>query len=450
MNTVANIQPQQTIGLLNLDAFELSQRIAKMLSSSTLVPEQYRQTIKVKTGKDQYGNMTYREDPNPNGLANCVIALNMASRLNADPLMVMQNLYLIEGRPSWSSQFIMAAINSCGRFSALRFELEDLGEKEVEYTEVVWENRQKRNVTKKITLRDMSCVAFAVERETGERIESSKITMEMAVKEGWYGKNGSKWQTMPEQMLRYRAASFFGRVYAPELLMGLRSSEEEQERIIDVTPETVVASASNFNELKSKILKAKTDDEMAEIESQIYEVMDDKERNKLIELWKSKSKKSVQEETAKTTEDASHEPDPVVEQEEVKVVDTSRSPELRKKYIHELNNAKTEKELAVLSQAIEAEIGLTDTHQKYLNSVVQGCYETLSKQSSNQTQDEDMFADVQQIPYVDAVILRIQNAKNQDEINAEYADPAIEELSDAERKRIDDAASQRENELFGN
>nr|WP_228267329.1 hypothetical protein [Acinetobacter ursingii] len=255
---------------------------------------------------------------------------------------------------------------------------------------------------------------------------------------------------MPEQMLRYRAASFFGRVYAPELLMGLRSSEEEQERIIDVTPETVVASASNFNELKSKILKAKTDDEMAEIESQIYEVMDDKERNKLIELWKSKSKKSVQEETAKTTEDASHEPDPVVEQEEVKVVDTSRSPELRKKYIHELNNAKTEKELAVLSQAIEAEIGLTDTHQKYLNSVVQGCYETLSKQSSNQTQDEDMFADVQQIPYVDAVILRIQNAKNQDEINAEYADPAIEELSDAERKRIDDAASQRENELFGN
>ena len=508
MNTVANIQPQQTIGLLNLDAFELSQRIAKMLSSSTLVPEQYRQTIKVKAGKDNFGNMIYRDEPNPNGLANCVIALNMASRLNADPLMVMQNLYLIEGRPSWSSQFIMAAINSCGRFSALRFELEDLGEKEVEYTETVWENRSKKTINKKITIHDMSCVAFAVERETGERIESSKITMEMAVKEGWYGKNGSKWQTMPEQMLRYRAASFFGRVYAPELLMGLRSSEEEQERIIDVTPETVVASASNFNELKSKILKAKTDDEMAEIESQIYEVMDDKERNKLIELWKSKSKKSVQEETAKTTEDASHEPDPVVEQEEVKVVDTSRSPELRKKYIHELNNAKTEKELAVLSRAIEAETGLTDTHRTYLHSVEQGRMEELSKQSkavdvnksgmvkggllhqideaktvneleavaknittnsskmtSEHNQEvltayaqrkevlsqEDMFAGVvnAELSFVDAVIQRIQNAKNQDDINAEYADPAIEELSDDERQRIDAAASQRENELFG-
>lgn len=513
MNTVANIQPQQSIGLLNLEAFELSQRIAKMLSSSTLVPEQYRQTIKVKTGKDQYGNMTYREDPNPNGLANCVIALNMASRLNADPLMVMQNLYLIEGRPSWSSQFIMAAINSCGRFSALRFELEDLGEKEVEYTEVVWENRSKRNVVKKITIRDLSCVAFAVERETGERIESSKITMEMAVKEGWYGKNGSKWQTMPEQMLRYRAASFFGRVYAPELLMGLRSSEEEQERIIDVTPETVVVSASNFAELKRDILKAKTADELAEIESKIYEVMDDKERNKLLELWKSKAEKSVQEEAVKKTEDVPQEPDPVAEKE-VQTVNTSRSPELKKQYSVKLTNAKTEKELAQISREIEQDLGLTDAHRSYLNSYEQqrqadltkkeakqeakqeapsvdvnksnimkgglqrqiaeaesiaeleAVAKTITANSSKMTREheqetlkvyaqrkevlsnQDMFAEVQQLPYVDAVILRIQNAESQDDINAEYADPAIEELSDADRKRIDDAASKREDELF--
>lgn len=448
MNTVANIQPQQSIGLLNLEAFELSQRIAKMLSSSTLVPEQYRQTIKVKTGKDQYGNMTYREDPNPNGLANCVIALNMASRLNADPLMVMQNLYLIEGRPSWSSQFIMAAINSCGRFSALRFQLEDLGEKEVEYTEVVWENRSKRNVVKKITIRDLSCVAFAVERETGERIESSKITMEMAVKEGWYGKNGSKWQTMPEQMLRYRAASFFGRVYAPELLMGLRSSEEEQERIIDVTPESTVVSASNFAELKRDILKAKTADELEEIESKIYEVMDDKERNKLLELWKSKSEKSVQEEAVKKTDDVPHEPDPVAEQE-VQAVNTSRSPELKKQYSVKLTNAKTEKELAQISREIEQDLGLTDAHRSYLNSYEQQRQADLTKKEAKKV-DEDMFAGVvdAELSYVDAVVLRIKNAATMDDINAEYADPAIEELSDADRKRIDDAASKREDELF--
>ncbi|MEQ1299376.1 hypothetical protein ABLT94_16085 [Acinetobacter soli] len=499
----------QSVGLLNLEAFELSQRIAKMLSSSTLVPEQYRATIQKKAGKDEYGNQLWREEPNPNGLSNCVIALNMSNRMGADPLMVMQNLYLVNGRPSWSSQFIMAGINSSGRFSALRFELEDLGEKEVECVETVWENRKPKKISKTVKIHDFSCVAWAIERETGERLESSKITIEMAVKEGWYTKEGSKWQTMSEQMLRYRAASFFGRVYAPELLMGLRSAEEEQDRIIDVTPETVVVSASNFAELKRDILKAKTSDELAEIESKIYEVMDDKERNKLLELWKSKSEKSVQEEAVKKTDDVRHEPDPVAEQE-VQAVNTSRSPELKKQYSVKLTNAKTEKELAQISREIEQELGLTDAHRSYLNSYEQqrqadltkkdakqeapsvdvnksnimkgglqrqigeaesiaeleAVAKTITANSSKMTREheqetlkvyaqrkdvlsnQDMFAEVQQLPYVDAVILRIQNAESQDDINAEYADPAIEELSDADRKRIDDAASKREDELF--
>ena len=239
MNAQTQNMPAQmnSVGLLNLEAFELSQRVAKMLASSTLVPEQYRAITKVKAGKDNNGQWVYQDVENPNGLSNCVIALNMANRMGADPLMIMQNLYLIEGRPSWSSQFIMASINSCGRFSSLRFEIEDLGEKEVEYQDTAWVNNRKQTTTKKIKIQNISCVAWVIERESGERLESSKISIEMAVKEGWYQKNGSKWQTMPEQMLRYRAASFFGRVYAPELLMGLRSADEEQDRIIDITPE---------------------------------------------------------------------------------------------------------------------------------------------------------------------------------------------------------------------
>jgi hypothetical protein len=50
--------------------------------------------------------------------------------------------------------------------------------------------------------------------------------MEMAEKEGWLRKNGSKWQTMPQVMLRYRAASFFARMNCPELSIGLYSKEE--------------------------------------------------------------------------------------------------------------------------------------------------------------------------------------------------------------------------------
>ena len=36
---------------------------------------------------------------------------------------------------------------------------------------------------------------------------------------------------MPEQMLRYRAAAWFVNVYAPEIAMGLRTAEEEQDAV---------------------------------------------------------------------------------------------------------------------------------------------------------------------------------------------------------------------------
>lgn len=227
----ANVRQDVTMGFGNLQSFELMQRAAKLLASSTLVPVAYRATIE-KT--DRYGKVTDSRQ-NPNALANAVVALNMAQRMGADPLMVMQNLYIVEGRPSWSSQWIIAAINGCGRFSPLRFDIEYLGKKKIEYTQFVWENQRRQEVTKTIEIEDIKCVAWAVEKETGERIESPTVSIEMAVKEGWYTKNGSKWQTMPEVMLRYRTASFFGKLYAPELLMGLQTVEEAHD-IIDVTP----------------------------------------------------------------------------------------------------------------------------------------------------------------------------------------------------------------------
>ncbi len=219
--------PAITPGFGSLQSFELAVRQAKLLSSSTLVPAQYRAET-VKKGKNGGPDLV---EENPNAIPNCVIATNMAQRMGADTLMVMQNLYIVEGRPSWSSQWIIAAVNGCGRFSPLRFKLTDLGERVVEYTVSEWgeQRGQRVNVKKSVTIRDIECVAWVIERETGERLESPKVSIGMAVAEGWYGKNGSKWQTMPELMLRYRTASFFGKLYAPELLMGLQSVEEAQD-----------------------------------------------------------------------------------------------------------------------------------------------------------------------------------------------------------------------------
>lgn len=159
-----------------VESFETAQRMGKMLAQSKLIPQSFQGKI---------------ED--------CVIALEISRRIGASPLMVMQNLYIVHGRPSWSSQFIISAINSSGKFSTLRFQFS--------------EDRQ-------------TCTAWATELSTGERLEGPAVSIAMAKSEGWFDKSGSKWKTMPELMLRYRSATFFGRLYAPEILMGMRPVDE--------------------------------------------------------------------------------------------------------------------------------------------------------------------------------------------------------------------------------
>lgn len=493
MNAQTQNMPAQmnSVGLLNLEAFELSQRVAKMLASSTLVPEQYRAITKVKAGKDNNGQWVYQDVENPNGLSNCVIALNMANRMGADPLMIMQNLYLIEGRPSWSSQFIMASINSCGRFSALRFEIEDLGEKEVEYQETAWVSGRKQTNTKKIKIQNISCMAWVIERESGERLESSKISIEMAVKEGWYQKNGSKWQTMPEQMLRYRAASFFGRVYAPELLMGLRSADEEQDRIIDITPEKNVAEQADINQLKREILGVKSPAALDDAENKVLMISDDVKREELLKLVSAQAKK-FQPEPVNTVQAV--EPEPV---EQVKEVEKPKRARTQPKVVEavkdqnttanevvnaelsvdELKRLQIEAEASVQQQkqptaadpiksnmakeglknqianapSVEAlkEIAATvrDYKLKLTNDDMGEVLADYSARKKLLEDQQDMFADVVEVSYVDAVIKRIQNAKSQDDINAEFDDPAYEELSGADQERINKEAQQREAEL---
>jgi hypothetical protein len=172
-------------------AFEMLQRQAKMFSASTLVP------------KDFQGN-----------IANCAIAINIAKRLGTDPFMTIQNVDIIHGRPSFRATFLIAMVNSAGRFEPLQFKME--GE----------EGKPSR-----------SCVAWTKSKPEGTPLEGPKITLEMAKAEGWSTKNGSKWQTMPELMLRYRAAAFFARLYAPDITLGMMTAEEVADTVErDVTP----------------------------------------------------------------------------------------------------------------------------------------------------------------------------------------------------------------------
>ena len=232
-------------GVFQVTNFNEAINAAIFLSGSSLVPTDYRRWVPVK---NQYGKAMINADgtpqlmENPNATSNCLIALNMANRMGYDPLMIMQNLYIIEGRPAWSSQFIIAAINACGKFDPLQFEIVNEGEKEIEYVNSYWENGKKLSNQVIVKLENLTCVAWTTDKK-GNRLQSDKISMEMAVKEGWYQKNGSKWQTMAGQMLRYRAAAFFGRIYAPEILMGIYAADEIRD-FVDVTPEPAPQQAA--------------------------------------------------------------------------------------------------------------------------------------------------------------------------------------------------------------
>lgn len=192
---IATRQPNAVVraGFFDLDGFELLQRVAKAFASSSLVPQQYQ-----------------------NNVANCMIALNLASRLKADELMVMQNLYVVHGRPGWSSKFLIATFNHCGRFTAVKYEF--FGEKGKD---------------------SWGCRATSTEISSGVSIVGPDVTIQMSKDEGWYQKSGSKWKTIPQLMLMYRSAGWMINTAAPEISMGLPTQEELHD-IIDVRPDGTV------------------------------------------------------------------------------------------------------------------------------------------------------------------------------------------------------------------
>ena len=174
----------------NTDSFEFAQRQAKSLCESDLVPKSYQ---------------------GQKGLPNCLVAIEMGKRMKLSPLTVMQNLNVIHGTPTWSAQFITSQILGCGRFTNFDYLVKGEGD----------------------TL-EVQCVATRLEDQ--KLVKGTTVSMRMARLEGWT--RNSKYQSMPELMLRNRAATFFGRQYIPDLLLGVQTSEEVVDiQPVDVTPE---------------------------------------------------------------------------------------------------------------------------------------------------------------------------------------------------------------------
>lgn len=175
--------PQFNTQLTDKSSLNMLAQVAKKFANSAIVPEQYQ----------------HNED-------NCFVACEMANRMGVSPLVVMQSLYIVKGRPAWSGQACIALINGTRQFTPLRF---------------VFVGDQGTP--------GYGCYVECTRKADNEVLRGSTITIQMAKDEGWFDKNGSKWKTMAEQMMQYRAAAFFARIYCPAALMGLQTVEEVED-----------------------------------------------------------------------------------------------------------------------------------------------------------------------------------------------------------------------------
>lgn len=200
--------------------FEAGQRMAKSLAASSMVPDQYR-----------------------NNVANCLIAMELASRVGVSVFAVMQNLDIIHGRPGWRGAFLIATVNASGKFSPLRFRWEENGEPTNS------SNALRRGDT-------FGCRAYAIDLKTGQELEGPLVSWEMVKAEGWNTKNGSKWRTpLCEVMFAYRAGAFWTRIYAPEMSLGMTTAEEAIDTTgVDVTDRPVRMPATNLSDLEQELI----------------------------------------------------------------------------------------------------------------------------------------------------------------------------------------------------
>ena len=237
----ANIEFNNSPAGQMMRQFETYQRIAKPLSESKFVPAQYQ------------GN-----------IGDCTIAVEMAARLGVFTLTVMQNLCIVKGNPTWKSKFLIACINTCGKYTTMDYHIGIDGN----VGEVLYKTWQKGNDGKNHevmkpfeypALDNLTCVAFATEKATGKFLKSPAVSIRQAIMEGWYTKDGSKWPSMPELMLRYRAASYWASTFAPEISMGFRTEEEARD-IVDVEYEDVTETTNQ----RSRSLRPASMDEAKE------------------------------------------------------------------------------------------------------------------------------------------------------------------------------------------
>lgn len=196
---MSNIATVNT-GVNGLEMMEKALKFSEIMAQADIIPTHYR-------GKP----------------ANVFIAVQSALRMNLDPMQIMQNTFVISGKLGMVTAFAISLANQSGLFdSGIRYRIDGSGE-------------------------DLKVTAYTNLKKTGEEI-SYTITMKEARAEGWT--KNAKYQSLPELMLRYRAATLLIRTHVPEVLNGMHMVEEIEDTVIatkDVTPNKATSISSKLD-----------------------------------------------------------------------------------------------------------------------------------------------------------------------------------------------------------
>lgn len=226
----------------NYEVFEQTLKMATTLSESTLIPE------------------AFQKKP-----ASCLIALDLARRLKMNVLALFPHLYVIDNKPAFSTQFMITIVNTSGIFD--RIEWATGTDKEIDVTFTDWCNGKRE--TKRGKLPNVWAVASMRERRTGKTFTSQRVDVAFAEANGWVGKPGSKWRTMPEQMARYRAASILIRSTCPELLLGINTAEDVEYRVTTTIDVETIDSAEDVARLVERFNEANSEAELKAIAADV-------------------------------------------------------------------------------------------------------------------------------------------------------------------------------------
>jgi len=205
MNSIAKTTQGTALSFLSPTSLDDALKISEILAASDFVPKDYQR----KPG-------------------NILVAMQWGAEIGLQPLQAMQNIAVINGRPSVWGDAMLALVRGSG---LLEFIKEELSENGTEATCTV--------------------------KRKGEDPHVSVFTMEDAKKAGLSGKQGP-WTQYPKRMLKLRARSYALRDIFPDVLKGMPIAEEEMDKEIDITPASespVEKVNSGSNALKNRISK---------------------------------------------------------------------------------------------------------------------------------------------------------------------------------------------------